>query len=85
MMEEAKVDFILTEKESVNKLKGFPIRLTDSEICGVETPASKRITAQNPELPAYVLYTSGTTGRPKGACVTNRNICHYVRASCKGN
>ncbi len=27
-----------------------------------------------------MLYTSGTTGRPKGVCVRNRNVCHYVRA-----
>lgn len=29
---------------------------------------------------AYILYTSGTTGNPKGVQVTNANVCHYVRA-----
>ncbi len=30
---------------------------------------------------AYLIYTSGSTGAPKGIAITNRNICHYLRAS----
>ncbi|WCN82394.1 non-ribosomal peptide synthetase [Micromonospora sp. LH3U1] len=34
----------------------------------------------HPSAPAYVLYTSGTTGQPKGVCVSHGNLVHTLEA-----
>ncbi|MFF6994945.1 amino acid adenylation domain-containing protein [Streptomyces sp. NPDC008313] len=32
-----------------------------------------------PDEPAYILYTSGSTGEPKGVCISHRNALSFVR------
>lgn len=80
MMREAEVQFILTEERFARRLSGFDLRYADAPAEEQRPAACGGCGSAAPDSPAYVLYTSGTTGRPKGIEVLNRNVCHYVRA-----
>ena len=67
MMENAGADFVITDAYCRDLPEADPIaeRLAD------------RSTADGP---AYILYTSGTSGRPKGVVVENHSVVNYAEA-----
>jgi|GEM_PF-1147753 len=79
MLQDTNIDIILTRENLVQHLP-----VTEKNIVFVESglyqdfPASNPHSIVQPQHLAYVLYTSGTTGRPKGVMVEHRNVVKLV-------
>jgi non-ribosomal peptide synthetase-like protein len=82
ILEDSGSGALLTCTELVAKAAGFnqPTILLDAPmVCAKSTGAAEPL--QNlayPEDLCYVVYTSGTTGRPKGVQIEHRSACHFV-------
>jgi non-ribosomal peptide synthetase-like protein len=86
ILAEAKIGVLLTERihlERTSELFGGPTVALDDCAAIYESP-SRRLTRVDTGVShndlCYVMYTSGTTGRPKGVMTEHQNANHFVSA-----
>ena len=84
---EAAIALLICEQENVARLDPLcaaPTLMLDASLADIASrPATRLARAQTGATPAdlcYVIYTSGTSGRPKGVMTEHRNAHHFVRA-----
>ena len=79
MMRDAAVDAVITQTKYRHLVRDIPA-VTVERGQEIEERAAFSAVSRRGEDPAYILYTSGTTGKPKGIAVTNANVLHYIGA-----
>ncbi len=83
MLRDTKTSLILTNEHNLTVADQLR-RITGVDIIDLsqtdETRSGENLNLSiEPSQPAYILYTSGSTGQPKGVFQNHRNVLHFIR------
>ncbi|MBR7551074.1 AMP-binding protein, partial [Mycobacterium tuberculosis] len=87
IIEDANVGLIITIAAYSSRVEPSPVPhvLIDGAAAEITAKPDKPLplnpAASVAEDICYILYTSGTTGRPKGVAITHQSICNFVRVA----
>lgn len=81
ILSEASPVLLLTTSARSDEGMPVPVMTLDDALAGAGTPEPvEAFPAVDPDGTAYVMYTSGSTGQPKGVVVTHRAVANLLRA-----
>jgi amino acid adenylation domain-containing protein len=83
ILEDSKASVVLTQESLVDELPSFAGQAIclDKDLGGIARESEKNpVTEVNPENLAYVLFTSGSSGKPKGIEISHRAVVNFLNS-----